>query len=216
VLILVTGLRRGEAMGLVDDDSTIDEQAEEIGLEWQLRRAGGYPLTHKHQLKADGSVETLPLPPIVLAVLRIARQMQAERRTASWPKVCICGERHQLLFTTSTGQPIEPRNLKRSFDARCKKASVRQIKIHDTRRTCGSLLAALDVHPRVAMAILRHSRIALTMEVYTQVPGKTTRDALKRLSDLLGGPQGEAQGTTQHIGAGAPNEGASDGPQTAA
>jgi hypothetical protein len=39
------------------------------------------------------------------------------------------------------------------------------------------------------MAILRHSRIALTMEVYTQVPDKTTRDALKRLSGLLGGPQ---------------------------
>lgn len=193
VLILVMGMRRGEAMGLVDDDNTIDETAEEIGLEWQLGRVGGYPLTHKHQLKADGSVETLPLPPIVLAALRIARKMQAERRTASWPKVCICGERHQLLFTTNTGQPIEPRNLKRSFDARCKNAGVRQIKIHDTRRTCGSLLAALEVHPRVAMAILRHSRIALTMEVYTQVPDKTTRDALKRLSDLLGGPQGDTE-----------------------
>jgi hypothetical protein len=50
------------------------------------------------------------------------------------------------------------------------------------------MLAALDVHPRVAMAILRHSRIALTREVYTQVPDKTTRDALKRLSYFLGGP----------------------------
>ena len=89
--------------------------------------------------------------------------------------------------------PIEPRNLKRSFDARCAKAGVRQIKIHDTRRTCGSLVAALDVHPRVAMAILRHSRIALTMEVYTQVPDKTTRDALKRLSDWLDRPGGTVQ-----------------------
>jgi integrase len=193
VLILVLGIRRGEAMGIVDDDSTIDEAAEAIGLEWQLGRVGGYPLTHKHQLKTDGSFETLPVPPIVLAALRIARTMQVERRTDKWPKVCICGERHQLLFTTTTGQPIEPRNLKRSFDARCKKAGVRQIKIHDTRRTCGSLLAALDVHLRVAMAILRHSRIALTMEVYTQVPDKTTRDALKRLSDFLGGPQADPE-----------------------
>lgn len=72
---------------------------------------------------------------------------------------------------------------------------MRQIKIHDTRRTCGSLLAALEVHPRVAMAILRHSRIALTMEVYTQVPDKTTRDALKRLSDFLGGPQDATEAT---------------------
>jgi hypothetical protein len=46
------------------------------------------------------------------------------------------------------------------------------------RRTCGSLLAALDVHPRVAMGILRHSRIGLTMDIYTQVPDKTTKEAL--------------------------------------
>jgi hypothetical protein len=53
-----------------------------------------------------------------------------------------------LLFTTSTGHPLEPRNVKRSFDSRCRRAGVRRIKIQDTRRTCGSLLAALDVHPR--------------------------------------------------------------------
>ncbi len=32
-------------------------------------------------------------------------------------------------------------------------------------KTCGSLLAALEVHPRVAMQILRHSKIAITMEI---------------------------------------------------
>jgi hypothetical protein len=41
------------------------------------------------------------------------------------------------------------------------------------------------------MTILRHSRIGLTMDIYTQVPDKTTRDALKRLSDLFGGSQGD-------------------------
>jgi integrase len=105
VLILILGLRRGEALGLVDDDDTIDEENEEIGLEWQLGRVGGHPLTHKRQLKADGSVETLPLPPIALAAMRLTRQLQVERHTVKWPKVCICGERHQLLFTTSTGHP---------------------------------------------------------------------------------------------------------------
>jgi integrase len=118
--------------------------------------------------------------------VRLTRQLQADRRTAKWPKVCICGERHQLLFTTSTGHPLEPRNVKRSFDSRRKKGEVRQIKIHETRRTCGSLLAALDVHPRIAMAVLRHSRVAMTMEIYTQAPDKAIRDALKRLIDLFG------------------------------
>jgi integrase len=56
-----------------------------------------------------------------------------------------------------------------------------------TQLTCASLLAALDVHPRVAMRILRHSKIAITMEIYTKVPDDTTRDALRRLGDQLDG-----------------------------
>jgi hypothetical protein len=82
-------------------------------------------------------------------------------------------------------KPAQPRNVNRWFDARCKRYGVRRITVHDTRRACGSLLAALDVHPRVAMAILRHSRMAMTMEIYTQVPDKATRDALRRLSAEL-------------------------------
>ncbi|HEY1664213.1 MAG TPA: hypothetical protein VGG54_00850 [Trebonia sp.] len=35
------------------------------------------------------------------------------------------------------------------------------------------------------MAILRHSRIALTMKIYIEVPGQATRDALGRLSGWL-------------------------------
>ena len=46
-------------------------------------------------------------------------------------------------------------------------------------------MARADVHPRIAMAILRHSRIALTMEIYTQVHDKVTMErtpAVERLA----------------------------------
>ena len=182
VLIVVLGLRKGEALGLIwpeDDDAwpAAGDDGAELPLEWQLQRVGGHPLTHKHQLKADGSTDTLPrpLPPIVVTALRIARRNQDKARQPGWPRKCICGETHTLVLTTRNGRPIEPRNINRAFDIRCARAGVRRITIHDTRRTCGSLLAALDVHPRVAMAILRHSRIALTMEIYTQVPDASTR-----------------------------------------
>ena len=48
-------------------------------------------------------------------------------------------------------------------------AAVRRITVHDMRHTCATLLAALDVHPRVAMRILRHAQIDVTMNVYTEV-----------------------------------------------
>ena len=60
---------------------------------------------------------------------------------------------------------------------------VRYITPHGMRRTCASLLAALDVHPRVVMRILRHSKIAVTMEVYTEVPDQAAREALHRLGE---------------------------------
>jgi hypothetical protein len=41
--------------------------------------------------------------------------------------------------------------------------------------------------PGVAMQILRHSQIAMTMEVYSEVPTAKTRNALKRLGRRLGG-----------------------------
>ena len=46
------------------------------------------------------------------------------------------------------------------------------------------LLVALDVHPRGAMQILRHSKIAVTMEVYAEV-SSSTKDALRRLGEQL-------------------------------
>jgi integrase len=81
---------------------------------------------------------------------------------------------------------VEPRNFDRSFERRITTADVPRITRHSTRKTCGSLLAALDVHPRVAMQILRHSRSAITMEIYTEVPSAATREALRKLGQWLG------------------------------
>jgi integrase len=90
-----------------------------------------------------------------------------------------------LIFTTRHGTPIEPRNFGRRFDRCIIAARVPRITVHSTRKTYASLLAALDVHPRVVMRILRHSKIAVTMEIYTEVPSEATRDALRRLSAWL-------------------------------
>jgi hypothetical protein len=50
---------------------------------------------------------------------------------------------------------------------------------------CAALLTAFGVHPRVAMRILRHSQISMTMDVYTQIPSPETCKALDRLNKRL-------------------------------
>ena len=83
--------------------------------------------------------------------------------------------RSGLVFTTRLGTPIDPRNFHRAFSDRAKRAGVPVTPVHLTRKACASLLVALDVHPRVAMQILRHSQIAVTMEVYAQVVSSSTQ-----------------------------------------
>jgi len=39
------------------------------------------------------------------------------------------------------------------------------ISFGDVRRPCASLVAALDVHPRVAMRNMRHAQIDVTMNI---------------------------------------------------
>jgi integrase len=60
-----------------------------------------------------------------------------------------------------------------------------EVHVHATRKTCASLLVALDVYPRVAMQILRHSQISVTMNIYSEVSLEETRKALKRLLEQL-------------------------------
>jgi integrase len=90
--------------------------------------------------------------------------------------------RRMLGVLTST-----TRNFNRSFYARITKASVRRISPHGARRTCGTLLVDLDVHPRVIMQILRHADFAVTMEIYSPASSKATQKALKRLGKSLDG-----------------------------
>ncbi len=59
--------------------------------------------------------------------------------------------------------------------------------VHRTEES-GSLLADLDVHPRVAMQIPLHSKITVTMEICTEVPSADAREALRKLGQQLPSP----------------------------
>ena len=178
VLVLVLGLRKGELLGLTWELADLDRA--EIYVSEQLQRVGRQLL--RRETKTEASEAPLPLPDLCVAALKLRRQQQdvdRERAAGAWIDT-------GLVFTTRHGTPIEPRNFSRSFDRRITRTGVPRITVHGARKSCGSMLAALDVHPRVAMQILRHSKSAITMEIYTEVPSAATRAALRKLARRLG------------------------------
>jgi integrase len=177
VLMLVLGLRRGELLGLRWDD--IDLETGSAQIRSQLQRIDGRLVLRP--TKTISSEAVLPLPePCVHAVAE--HRLMVERWRVDAGKAW---HENDLVFSTRYGLPLDPRNFHRRFKVQARKAGVPVVSVHSTRRTCASLLVELDVHPRVAMQILRHSRIAITMEIYSQVAAASTREALGRLGNTL-------------------------------
>ena len=181
VLVVVLGLRKGEVLGLRWD--ALDFEGRELVVDHQLQRVRRSLLYR--ETKTEASDASLPLPDIVATALQLRREDQDKARVdagEAWQHV---EGGPDLVFTGRFGTPIDPRTLNSRFSARCAKAGVRRLTVHDARRTCATLLVDLDVHPRVIMRVLRHADQAVTMEIYAKASSDATREALRRLGESL-------------------------------
>jgi integrase len=139
VLALLLGLRRGELLGLRWSD--IDLDADTLTVRQSVVRAGGQ--LRIQAPKTRRSRRTLPLPPQVIAALRRQRAIQAAERLAagsSWAN-------NGLVFTTSLGTPMEPRNLTRHFYSVRDRAGLPDVRFHDLQHTRLTLLLNLGTSP---------------------------------------------------------------------
>jgi integrase len=182
VLLILYGLRRGEALGLRWTD--IDFEAGTIQIRQQLQRIQGQLILGP--LKTRAGQRDMPLLDLAREALESQAAQQAAHRAdmgSAWPAT-------DLVFTTRTGRPVEPRNFVRSFRRICDSNKLRTIKVHHLRHVVASLLKDLHVPARDAQAILGHSRVSTTLEIYTNVDEPARRDALTRLHSLLDERQG--------------------------
>jgi integrase len=178
LMLLLYGLRRGEVLGLRWRD--VDEDDGEIRIRQQVQRMRGE--LQLYSVKSAAGRRDLPLLPVALTVLDLRRHAQAADRAElgrAW-------QDNGLVFTTKTGRPVEPRNLVRSSHRICAAHSLRDIEVHHLRHTTATLLKNLRVPARDAQIILGHSRLAITLEIYTHEDRQAHRDALGRISEALG------------------------------
>lgn len=170
------GLRRGELVGLRWADVDLDKRVLYVRQQTQRRRGVLYDDDPKGRRR-----RVVPLPALCIAPLRWHRMKQTDQRAKA-------GEKWQeggYVFTTSTGRPVEPRNVYRSFTRVAASAGLRVIRLHDARHGTATLLTAAGVAPRVVMEILGHSQISITMDVYTHVVQDTQREAISHMDRLL-------------------------------
>lgn len=177
---LALGLRQGEALGLSWDDLDLDSGALTVRRALQRQTGQGLVLVEP---KSRAGRRTISLPPQLAEALRTHRAEQiAERLRAGseWFD-------HGRVFAQPNGKPIEPRNDYRAWKALLRAAGVRDARLHDARHTAATLLLSQGVPARVAMEILGHSQISLTLGTYSHVVPELRKDAAERVGRALWG-----------------------------
>lgn len=110
-----------------------------------------------------------------------ARQLE-ERRVvgAAW-------EDRELVFCSHTGTPLIARNVVRAFKSLLDKAALPDVRFHDLRHTCATLLLIARVNPKVVSEMLGHASVAITLDIYSHVIPDMQQDAAATMASLLTG-----------------------------
>lgn len=177
VLLVMLGLRRGEALALRWAD--VDLNAGTVAILGSLQRVGNQ--LQRVPTKTRGSLRTIPLPGPCLEALRAHRARQNSDRLAAGARWVAM----DLVFTTRHGTPVEPRTVNRMFRTLTDDADLRPVRVHDLRHGCVSLLLSLGVPPRTVMQIVGHTVMEMTMERYGHVNLDDQREALCLLDQAL-------------------------------
>jgi integrase len=124
--------------------------------------------------KTDASVRAIPLSDTAIQLLINWRKQV--RRTAP----------EDLVFATVSGKPISPNNVLRTWVwPACEAAGLPRATWLTFRRTYSSWAHEKGVAPKVVAAIMGHTKVDTTINVYTQVLDGATRDAATRVGSEL-------------------------------
>ncbi|WP_097986964.1 tyrosine-type recombinase/integrase [Streptomyces sp. f150] len=185
LLICLLGLRRAEVCGLRWENIDLDNRV--VWIEQQRQRASAGTIDVSP--KSETSKAVLPLPAQCIAPLRWTRMRTAmlrERAISRGRPWFEDPEKH--VFISRTGQPLLASNLYLTMQRILKIAGLGKMNLKGLRKSCGTLLVHLKVHPRIIKAVLRHSRIATTLDIYAEALDPDVVDAVAQLDRLLRQP----------------------------
>lgn len=178
VLALHSGLRRGELCALRWSDVDLDKGVAAVSRSLQRTRTDGLVFEEPKSVKSRRSVS---LAPAVISALKAHRARQAETRLAAgslW-------QDNGLLFPTGIGTPMDPRNLGLDYDRMIEKSKLPRIRLHDLRHTFATIGLGRGVHPKVMSDMLGHSKVSLTLDVYSHALPTFQTEASDKIAQAL-------------------------------
>ncbi len=177
-LLVTTGLRVGEALGLKWMDLDLEEGSAVIQRALQRQRGRGLVFVEP---KTARSRRMVPLPDGTAALLRAARIRQAAERLQAGP----LWQDSDLVFCHLNGRPLDTSWLSGQLHRVATGHGLPPIRVHDLRHTAATHLLTRGVHPKIVQDLLGHSTITLTLDTYSHVIPSLTRQAAIHMNTLF-------------------------------
>lgn len=176
------GLRRSEIMGLrwraIDFESnliTIDHTVV------QCMCDGTTITVEKDRTKNQSSCRSMPLVPQYRDLL-----LRMKARQESCRKLCgNCYTESEYIFVNDMGVPYQPNYVTQHFKIVLQKNGLRDIRFHDLRHTCASLLLKNGVPMKDIQEWLGHSNYNTTANIYAHLDTSSKSTSASKMSGVV-------------------------------
>lgn len=178
ILILNTGIRLGEALGIKKDDVDLEKY-----------------LLHIHR---NASVTKKRDNDDISKVIGYTKSVQDSTKTKSGDRILPLNDKAQeavkrllkanpagdLLIQNPNGNIVSPSNLTRTFYRVLDNVNIKRVGIHSLRHTFASILFEKGADVKKVSKLLGHSSITITYDTYIHVFSERESDTVKLLDNI--------------------------------
>ena len=164
-LELVTGLRRGELLGLKWEDVNLNYAT--LTIRRQITRINGEVV--EAPLKTKNSYRTLSIGSDAIEILTGQRQK-------------VSGE---YVFPSPTGGPISPDSVLNMLHRVLGRAGLPKVRFHDLRHTFATLAIQNGVDVKTVSGMLGHFSAGFTLDTYAHVTTAAQKEAARAMEKVL-------------------------------
>jgi integrase len=176
VMAVLCGLRRGEICALRWKSVDLAKGQLAVVQSAEQTKAGV-----RFKEPKSGKARTVSLSATVVEELRLHRVQQAQELL----RVGVRLSDETLVVCQADGSLLQPRSLTHEWVRLLCKTALPRARFHDLRHAHASHMLANGVHPKVASERLGHSKVGITLDLYSHVMPGMQDDAAALVDDAL-------------------------------
>ncbi|WP_336774248.1 site-specific integrase [Paenibacillus sp. MMO-58] len=180
-LALFTGMRQGEILGLRWQDIDFEKKTLQVN-----QTLTNYGKSLKFGAKTVSGVRTISLPDKLIEFLLEHRKFYEETINEIKNQLGKDFVDYDLVvFNYSTGGTVFPSNLTKTYIKDVKGSGLPHIPFHSLRHTHATMLIEQNVNVKLISERLGHSKIAVTLDVYSHVTPNMQHEVASQLDQII-------------------------------